>query len=69
MSQTYYMTVQEVADELGISKSYAYKLVHRLNQKLKEMNCITMRGRIDREFFHEHIYSARTRKETANGSI
>ena len=30
-----FMRVEEVAQELGISKSHAYKVIHRLNDELK----------------------------------
>ena len=30
---TTFMKVQDVADELGISKSYAYKIVQQLNEE------------------------------------
>ena len=30
-----FMRVEEVAEELGVSKSYAYKIVQRLNKELK----------------------------------
>lgn len=36
MSNTF-MRVDEVAEELGISKSYAYKLVQKLNAEMKSM--------------------------------
>ena len=36
MENTSFMRVEEVAQELGISKSYAYKIVQRLNVELKE---------------------------------
>lgn len=42
------MNVEEVAEELGTSKSYAYKLIQKLND---EMNCkgyITIQGKINR---------------------
>lgn len=32
---TTFMKVQDVADELGVSKSYAYKIVQKLNDELK----------------------------------
>ena len=35
-----FMSVDDVAKELGISKSYAYKIVHRLNAELKEKGYI-----------------------------
>ena len=41
--------LQQVAAELGVSKSYAYKLIQKLNQEVKELGCITIRGRVDRK--------------------
>lgn len=34
MENTSFMRVDEVAKELGISKSYAYKIVQKLNAEL-----------------------------------
>ena len=31
-----FMRVEEVAQELGISKSHAYKVIHKLNAELRE---------------------------------
>ena len=59
MSDRLFMRVDEVAEEMGISVSYAYKLVRQLNKELKETGCITLPGRIDRKFFHERIYCTR----------
>ena len=36
MESTSFMRVDEVDRELGISKSYAYKIVQKLNVELKE---------------------------------
>lgn len=35
MENTSFMKVDEVAQELGVSKSYAYKIVQKLNEELK----------------------------------
>ena len=35
MESTSFMKVDEVAQELGVSKSYAYKIVQKLNEELK----------------------------------
>ena len=35
MANATFMRVQDVADELGVSKSYAYKIVQKLNAELK----------------------------------
>lgn len=48
-----FMTVDDVAKELGISKSYAYKVVQRLNEELKEKGYLTISGRVNRTFFME----------------
>lgn len=56
------MRVEEVAEELGVSIPYAYKLIRSMNEELKEAGCITIAGRIDREFFHEKFYGTREQK-------
>ena len=48
-----FMTVVEVANELGISKSYAYKVLQRLNEEMKEKGYLTISGRVNRTFFME----------------
>lgn len=46
-----FMRVGDVAEELGVSKSYAYKIVQRLNDELKKMGYLTIAGRVNREYF------------------
>ena len=45
------MRVNEVAEELGVSVPYAYKLIREMNEELRKTGCITIAGRIDRKFF------------------
>lgn len=59
MAESIFMRVSEVAKELGVSESYAYKLVRQLNKELSETGCIVIPGRIDRKFFHEKLYGTR----------
>ena len=59
MENTSFMKVDEVAQELGVSKSYAYKLIRQLNEELKAKGFITISGRINREYFNERLYGAR----------
>lgn len=49
------MTVDEVATELGVSKSYAYKVVHELNEDLKSMGYLTISGKISRKYFIKKV--------------
>ena len=53
MENTSFMRVEEVAQELGVSKSYAYKIVQRLNAELKEKGVFTISGRVNRKYFME----------------
>ena len=71
MSNKMFMRVEEVAEEMGVSVPYAYKLIRQLNKELKATGCITIAGRIDRKFFHEKFYSTKTTIERGqdNGSI
>lgn len=55
MENQSFMRVEEVAQELGISKSYAYKIVRRLNEELKKKGYLTISGRVSREYFKEKV--------------
>ena len=52
---TTFMRVDEVAAELSVSKSYAYKIVRRLNTELKNMGYLTVAGRISKKYFLEKV--------------
>ena len=53
MQKQSFMRADEVAQELGISKSHAYKVIHGLNEELQEKGYLTISGRVNREFFRE----------------
>ena len=53
-----FMRADEVAKELGISRSYAYKLIRQLNQELKERGFLTIAGRINRDYLKERLFTA-----------
>lgn len=57
------MRVDEVAHELGISKSYAYKIVQKLNAELKEKGFMTISGRVNKQYFMERTCYGATKKE------
>ena len=54
MSSTF-MRVDDVANELGISKSYAYKIVKKLNAELKEKGYLIVTGRVSKKYFMEKV--------------
>jgi len=58
-----FLRVEEVAEELGVSIPYAYKLIRSMNAELKKTGCITISGRIDRKFFYEKFYGTRDQNE------
>ena len=63
MENTLFMRVEEVAVELGVSKSYAYKIVQKLNQELREKGYITISGRVNRQYFLERTCYMQPKKE------
>ena len=56
MSNELFIHAEEVAHALGVSKPYAYKLVHELNKELKEKGFLTIAGRVNRQYFEEKLY-------------
>lgn len=59
-----FMRVEEVAKELDVSKSYAYKLVQKLNAELQRKGYMTVAGRVSRSYFEEKMYyTSENRKE------
>ena len=63
MQKQSFMRADEVAQELDISKSHAYKVIHGLNKELQEKGYLTISGRVNREFFREKYYYTKTVKE------
>ena len=63
MENTSFMRVDEVAKELGISKSYAYKIVQQLNEELKAQGFITISGRVNKQYFRERTCYGADKKE------
>lgn len=64
MNENNFMRVDEVAQELGISKSYAYKIVRRLNAELRNLGYLTISGRVNRKYFMEKLcYHGQERRE------
>lgn len=57
-----FMKVDEVADTLGVSKPYAYKLMRQFNEELSAKGFLTIAGRVSRRYFEEKVYGD-TRRE------
>lgn len=65
MKEQSFMRAEEVAQELGISKSHAYKIIQKLNAELQEMGYLTLAGRVNRNYFLKKVcYGETERKES-----
>ena len=53
-----FIRVDEVAKELDVSTSYAYKLIRQLNKELKAKGFVVIAGRVNRQYFNERLYGA-----------
>lgn len=66
MEEKKFIRVEEVAKELDVSESYAYKIMRRLNKELEAKGYITVAGRVNRQYFNERLYGEE-RSETNAG--
>lgn len=62
-----FIRVDEVAKELNVSTSYAYKLIRQLNNELKAKGFVVIAGRVNRQYFNERLYGAE--RSNANAGL
>ena len=55
MKEKSFMTVEEVAAELRVSKSKAYQIVRELNAEMQKQGYLTVAGRVNAIFFHKKV--------------
>mgnify|MGYP000003559346 FL=1 len=59
-----FMRAEDVAKELEVSVSHAYKIMRKLNAELKAQGYMTIAGRVNRKFFMEKFcYGGEAGKE------
>lgn len=64
MFEDYYMTVDDVAQALKVSKSFAYKVIRTMNGELKKQGFFTISGKVSKQYFLEKTcYDATKSKE------
>lgn len=51
-----FLNTEEVAQNLGISKSYAYTVVRQLNEDFESKGFIKISGRISAKYLEERFY-------------
>lgn len=69
MNKKMFMRVDEVAEVLDVSIPYAYKLIRRMNEELKEKGCFTIAGRIDRHYFYERFGGDRSEEVKEDAGV
>lgn len=56
MKTNYMMTAEDVANEIGVSKGHAYKLIRTLNKELEDSGFVVVAGRVPRAFWEKKFY-------------
>ena len=69
MNEHSFMRVDDVAQELGVSRSYAYKLIQRLNADLREKGYLTISGRVSRRYFEEKLCYGQTERPANKSQV
>ncbi len=62
MENKRFLTAQDVMEMLGVSLSYSYKLIRRLNAELEADGFVTIKGRVT-QYFMKRIYGLSTDNE------
>lgn len=60
MEGTIFITAVEMAEILGISKPYAYKIIKQINEELEANGFITISGKVSKKYFEEKFYGVET---------
>ena len=53
---TTFITADELANKLSISKPFAYKLIRDMNAELKAQGYMTLAGKVSRKFVEEKFH-------------
>ena len=60
MKSNYMMNAEDVANELGISKGHAYKVIRQLNEELEKSGFIIVTGKLPRPLWEKKFYGYQT---------
>ena len=60
MKSNYLMDAEDVANELGISKGHAYKVIRQLNEELEKSGFIIVAGKVPKAFWKKKFYGYQT---------
>ena len=62
-----YVTADEAAQILGVSRGYAYKIIRGLNNELKEKGYRVISGKVPTKYFEEKFYGMAVGQKTTKG--
>jgi transposase len=65
MKTNYMMSATDVADELGVSKGHAYKIIRQLNEELEKLGYLVVAGKVPRAFWEKRFFGYETVVQTA----
>lgn len=51
-----FLTAEELAEMLGVSKAHAYKIIRQMNGELKKDGYITIAGKVPTNYFKQRWY-------------
>lgn len=60
--------VEEVCERLKVSRSYAYRVIRRLNSDLKEQGILTIPGKVNSAYLEERYFATKT-PEARKGQV
>jgi len=63
MAERVFIRAEEIAEELGVSKATAYRMIREWNDQLKAKGYTTVTGRVSRQYYREQVYGLTERKE------
>ena len=71
MQKKFLMTANEVMDELGVSRAFAYRLMQKMNRELEEKGFTVINDKVSRKYFEEQFYGMAEGRtmEVKNGSV
>ena len=56
MQKKFLMTANEIMDELGVSRAFAYRLMQKMNRELEAKGFTVINGKVSRKYFEEQFY-------------
>ena len=63
MERKLMITATEIAEDLDVSRAYAYNLIKKLNKELEDRGYITITGKVSRFYYEEKLYGLRESKQ------